>query len=200
MFDVANDLWTQFASLEGADSIARSATGYLRTFSYVAARLAGVVLLLPFATGGKMARHLQFLLILTLSLILTPVAVSISPVIAQPAPFGADWLWSMTTEFALGASIGLGMMLCLSAFQMAGELIDQQMGLKPQQILLQSEGSGQSITGQFLFLTGTAAFLSLPAIGNSQQGGFCYLSIPLCRHFTPCQPDLVIFPIRWALW
>ncbi|MDB4786460.1 MAG: flagellar biosynthetic protein FliR [Planctomycetaceae bacterium] len=171
MFDLANDLWTQFASLEGSDWIARSATGYLRTFSYVAARLAGVVLLLPFATGGKMARHLQFLLIITLSLILTPVAVSISPVIAQPAPFGADWLWSMTTEFALGASIGLGMMLCLSALQMAGELIDQQMGLRPQQILLQSEGSGQSITGQFLFLTGTTAFLSLPAIGNSQQGG-----------------------------
>jgi len=171
MFDQFNDLWTHFASLEGSDWIARSATGYLRTFTFVAARLTGLILLLPYATGGKMARHLQLFLVLTLSLILTPAVITISPVIAQPAPFGADWLWSLTADFALGAAIGLGVMLCLSAFQMAGELIDQQMGLKPQQILLQSDGSEQSITGQFLFLIGTAAFLTLPAMGASQQGG-----------------------------
>ena len=118
-----------------------------------------------------MARHLQVLLVLTLSLILTPAIVATSPTIAQPAPFGADWFWASLMEFALGAAIGLGVMLCVSAFQMAGELIDQQMGLRPQQVLLQTGSSSQSVTGQFLFLVGTAAFLTLPAIGTSDRGG-----------------------------
>lgn len=183
MHESLNDFWTTFSSIEGSEWLAQSATGALRTFSFVAARLAGFVLLLPFATGGKMARHLQLLLVIALSLVLTPAVMATSPSIAQLAPFGADWFWALMMEFGLGAAIGLGVMLCLSAFQMAGELIDQQMGLRPQQVLLQTGSSAQSVTGQFLFLIGTTAFLTLPAIGEGNRGGLLLFVDTFMRTF-----------------
>ncbi|MBD3674800.1 MAG: flagellar biosynthetic protein FliR [Planctomycetaceae bacterium] len=196
MLESLHDLWNQLSSIEGSDWLARLASGYLQTFSFVAARLAGFVLLLPYATGGKMARHLQVLLVLTLSLVLTPAIVAISPANAQPAPFDVNWLWVTLMEFALGAAIGLGVVLCLSAFQMAGELIDQQMGLRPQQILLQTGTSAQSVTGQFLFLVGTAAFLTLPAVGQGNRGGLLLFVDTLMQTFQTLPAGFGTLPDR----
>jgi len=175
MLESLNDLWISYSSLDGTDWLAQTGIASLRTFTLVAARLGGMIFLLTFALGAKLARHLQILLVLTISLVITPAVVTLSPVATPQSIPETHWIWSLVVEFGLGAGIGLGVMLCLAAFQMMGELIDQQMGLKPQQILVTSEGTGQSITGQYLFLVGAMAFLTLPALGESQRGGLLLL-------------------------
>jgi len=175
MLDSLHDLWSQLSDLHSPEWLIDGATAHLRTFTFVAARLGGFVLLLPFVTGSRIARHLQIMFVLLLALVLTPAVTAVSPAMLQPAPFSADWCWSLGVEFALGLALGLGVALCLSAFQMAGELIDQQMGFRPQQILLQSGQGGSSVTGQLLYLLGLASFLTLPAVGPGQRGGVLLL-------------------------
>lgn len=175
MSDIFSELTSQLPAFDSPEWLTNAAAVHLRTFTFVAARLGGFVLLLPFVTGSRIARHLQIIFVLLLALVLTPAVSAITPAIPQPAPFSADWCWTLGVEFVLGLALGLGVMLCLSAFQMAGELVDQQMGLRPQQILLQSDAGGSSVTGQFLFLLGLACFLTLPPVGAGDRGGLLLL-------------------------
>ncbi|HID23633.1 MAG TPA: type III secretion protein, partial [Planctomycetaceae bacterium] len=62
-------------------------------------------------------------------------------------------------EFALGFVLGLGVLTIFSGLQLAGQIIDQQTGLVLGEIFnpgLELEGS---LSGQFLYLFGVAAFL-----------------------------------------
>jgi len=64
------------------------------------------------------------------------------------------------TEFAVGLALGLGVTTLLSALQLAGELIDQQTGIALSEIFNPGfEEMDGSVTGRFLFLFGTTAFL-----------------------------------------
>lgn len=175
MFDLFHDLWSSLSDLNSPQWLIDGAAAHLRTFTFVAARLGGFAALLPFVIAGRIARHLQVLFVLLLALVLAPAVTAVSPAIPQPAPFSPDWCWSLGVEFALGLALGLGVMLCLSAFQMAGELIDQQMGLRPQQILFQTAQGGSSVTGQLLYQLGLACFLTLPPVGSGERGGLLLL-------------------------
>lgn len=80
---------------------------------------------------------------------------------APPLPSDvAEYAKIGVTEFALGLALGLGVTTLLSGLQLAGELIDQQTGIALSEIFNPGfEELDGSVTGRFLFLFGTAAFL-----------------------------------------
>lgn len=80
---------------------------------------------------------------------------------APPLPADvADYARIGVTEFAIGLALGLGVTTLLSGLQLAGELIDQQTGIALSEIFNPGfEELDGSVTGRFLFLFGTTAFL-----------------------------------------
>ena len=74
-----------------------------------------------------------------------------------------DYLKIGVTEFALGLALGLGVTTLLSGLQFAGEMIDQQTGIALSEVFNPGfEELDGSVTGRFLFLFGTTAFLVMP--------------------------------------
>ena len=77
-----------------------------------------------------------------------------------------DYAWIGVGEFALGLVLGLGVLIILSGLQLAGELIDQQTGLSLGEISNPGLEVTGSITGNFLFLLGTAVMLIMEPTGG----------------------------------
>ncbi len=75
---------------------------------------------------------------------------------------GVDYVAVLAREFALGFALGLGVMIILSALELAGQLIDQQTGTALGEIFNPGLGSTSSPSGQLLFLLGTAVLLVMP--------------------------------------
>jgi flagellar biosynthetic protein FliR len=77
----------------------------------------------------------------------------------------ADYAKIGVTEFALGLALGLGVATLLSGLQFAGEIIDQQTGIALSEVFNPGfEELDGSVTGRFLFLFGTAVFLTMPPL------------------------------------
>ncbi len=77
----------------------------------------------------------------------------------------ADYAKIGATEFALGLALGLGVATLLSGLQFAGEMIDQQTGIALSEVFNPGfEELDGSVTGRFLFLFGTAVFLTMPPL------------------------------------
>src|SRR5262245_56908239 len=97
-------------------------------FTLVAARLAGMSLAGPAFGHSSIPLRVRALLVGAISFVVTP-ALSASDG-ATPVPQSLpDYLWLGIVELALGLALGMGMTIILSALQMAGNLIDQQLGL-----------------------------------------------------------------------
>ena len=76
-----------------------------------------------------------------------------------------DYAATAVVEFALGLALGLGVATLLSGLQLAGELIDQQTGIALAEVFNPGyEELDGGATGRFLFLFGTAVFLTLPPL------------------------------------
>jgi flagellar biosynthesis protein FliR len=69
-------------------------------------------------------------------------------------------------ELSLGLFLGFGVFVFLTGLQLSGEIIDQQTGLSLGEISNPGLEINSSITGQFLFLAGTAVFLLIKPIGG----------------------------------
>ncbi|MBA3313075.1 MAG: flagellar biosynthetic protein FliR [Planctomycetaceae bacterium] len=77
----------------------------------------------------------------------------------------ADFAKIAATEFSLGLALGLGVATLLSGLQFAGEMIDQQTGIALSEVFNPGfEELDGSVTGRFLFLFGTIAFLTMPPL------------------------------------
>lgn len=69
-------------------------------------------------------------------------------------------------EFSLGFLLGLGVLVLLSGLQLAGQLIDQQLGLEFGAIFNPDMGAGASVSTQILFLLGTTILLLMEPING----------------------------------
>lgn len=171
MDELLHDLSTNGLPPGGLDVLLHWGTVHLRTFLFVAARLSGFLLPMIKIWGGSFPRQFGVLLILFLSLILTPSVEMVqgSPVSLPPAP--SQWPWTICLEFGVGMAIGLGAVMILGSLQMAGDLIGAQLGLQPQQVLLATADDGSNLTGRMMLLIGIGAFLLLPPLGERGRGG-----------------------------
>lgn len=83
-----------------------------------------------------------------------------------------DFAWKVLNEFALGLSLGLGVMIILSGLQLVGEMVDQQIGIALGGVFNPDLGTQTSLSGQLMFLLGTTLFVLLtPLNGHVKMVG-----------------------------
>jgi flagellar biosynthesis protein FliR len=193
-----DDLLNQFATPElpagSRDVLIHWGTMHLRTFLFVAARLTGFLVPLMRLGGGSFPRQTGVLLILFLSLILTPPVELVQGSRESPPPVPALWPWTMCLEFGVGMALGLGAVLILGSLQMAGDLIGAQMGLQPRQVLLATPDEESNLTGRMMLLIGMGAFLLLPPLGSSGRGGALLLVDAFVQTFHGFPPGVDALP------
>lgn len=77
--------------------------------------------------------------------------------------------WVAAGEISFGLMLGLGVTAILSGLQIAGQLIDQQSGFGLGEVFNPDLQTSGSITGQMLYMLGTAVFLMLDSVGGHLQ-------------------------------
>lgn len=70
-----------------------------------------------------------------------------------------EYVWLMLVEFALGIALGLGVTTIVSGLQMAGNLIDQQIGTSLGSVFNPMFQTDSSLSGELLGQLGLAVFL-----------------------------------------
>lgn len=70
-----------------------------------------------------------------------------------------EYAWLALLEFALGIALGLGVLTIVSGLQMAGSLIDQQIGMSLGNVFNPQFQTESSLSGEMLYQLGLAVFL-----------------------------------------
>lgn len=83
--------------------------------------------------------------------------------IAQYA--NSELLRSAASEFGLGFVLGLGVMIVLTGLQLAGQIIDQQIGIDAASVLNPDLG-GAALSSQTFFMLGSVAILLMEPMGG----------------------------------
>lgn len=73
----------------------------------------------------------------------------------------ADLLWLIAGEFALGLALGLGVMTVMSGLQLAGNLIDSQIGVSLGEVFNPELETPTSFSSDLMYLLSTVLLLSL---------------------------------------
>lgn len=75
-------------------------------------------------------------------------------------------LGDVLAEFSLGFLLGLGVTVLMSGLQLAGQIIDQQIGLEFGSVINPDLQSGASASGQMLFLLGGVSLLVMQPVNG----------------------------------
>lgn len=75
----------------------------------------------------------------------------------------------VASEFVLGMTLGLGAMIVLSGLQLAGQLMDQQLGLEFASVVNPELGGQASLSSNAFFMIGGLGVLLLEPIGGHMQ-------------------------------
>ena len=70
-----------------------------------------------------------------------------------------EYAWLALLEFALGIALGLGVLTIVSGLQMAGSLIDQQIGMSLGNVFNPEFQTDSSLSGELLYQLGLVVFL-----------------------------------------
>jgi len=159
-------------------------------FALVAARLWGMLSVGPLFGHPALPRTMRLLVALGLAAVLTPALLAPEAVVVRnvellqeaslslpEAPPGLLEFAGLTLqELALGAALGLGVAIILSGLQMAGALIDQQLGLSLSEVMNPELKTNAALAGQLLNLLSLAVFVSI--------GGHVQLATALMDSFA----------------
>lgn len=99
--------------------------------SLLALRVAATFLMTPVLYAVPLPAPVRMLFVMALSLALA----SGFPVLAGQWPGASDYLQAAMVELALGATLGLGILLAFAAFSIAGQVLDVQLGFGMAQIV-----------------------------------------------------------------
>ena len=139
-------------------------------FWLLATRLTGFFLLAPGVQDMQVPKLVRVAIIVWLSFFMTPL-------VAMPAGFHLSWdnlIVSLLMEFMFGLGLGLVTRLVLTAVQVGGSLMDNDLALSAAQQLSPSAGISGGVMGRILMLVGLAYFwvsdyLSALLIGIQQS-------------------------------
>jgi flagellar biosynthesis protein FliR len=98
---------------------------WIATVLLLSARLAALLLMTPFLHAMPLPGVVKALLVLGLSCVLALPFLEAAP--PPPAGLGA-LLQSLLCELAIGATLGLGILMAFAGFSLAGRLLDVQVG------------------------------------------------------------------------
>ena len=139
-------------------------------FWLLATRLTGFFLLAPGIQDMEVPKMVRVSVIVWLSCFMTPL-------VAAPSSIDLSWtslLGSLVMEFLFGMGLGLVTRLVLSALQVGGSLMDNDLSLSAAQQLSPTAGISGGVMGRILMLVGLAYFwfsdyLSALLIGIQQS-------------------------------
>lgn len=148
-------------------------------FLLVAARLTGVLVLAPLFTANCIPVMVRGLLVVLVSLVVTPVLSAghvaageialASHVSGTAIPIPAnitDFVCQIGCEVGFGTLLGVGVMAVFSGLRLAGELLDRHSGLGLAAMFNPEMGSGESAAGSVVHWMGIVAFLLIEPLGG----------------------------------
>jgi flagellar biosynthesis protein FliR len=148
------------------------------TFTFVVARVGGLVMTAPLFSFGALPWKLRLFLTIALALVITPIESS-APAIPPNSPIHAIQLAS---ELLIGILLGVGVTVLLAGAQLAGQIISQTSGLSVAEALNPGFDEEAPVLANLLQMTAVAVFV---AIGGHRLlvGALLdtYTIMPLCR-------------------
>lgn len=132
-------------------------------FGLTTARLAGLFLAGPVFRQSVIPHNVRVVLVIGLAFVLTPISSTDAVTVPENtlqviAPVGL--------ESAVGFILGLGVMIVLSGLQVAGQLIDQQLGTAFATTINPDLEASISPTGQMFFALGGVALLVMEPLNG----------------------------------
>jgi flagellar biosynthesis protein FliR len=153
-------------------------------FVLILMRTAGIFLTAPVFASRNINSMVKASWVLLVAFLIFPV---VSFKIEQLPSSGLSFGLAVAREILIGSSIGLGATLILTGIQLAGQIVDIQMGLGMVNIIDPTTSTQISVMGQYFYLVAVLIFLAtdghhmlLRAVVDS------FNVIPLGQaHFTP---------------
>ncbi|MCR4425773.1 MAG: flagellar biosynthetic protein FliR [Firmicutes bacterium] len=146
-------------------------------FILVLVRMTGLFVIAPVFGNRSVPAQIKVGLAFAASVVAWPLAAE--PVFAVP---GSVWALAslVGSELLIGAVVGYVALLVFAAVQLAGQVVDMQMGFGLANIVDPSWGGQVTVLGQFKFLVATLLFLAANG-HHSVVGGVVasYRAIPL---------------------
>ncbi len=127
----------------------------LPLMALVMARVSGLVIFAPFFSSATIPAKTRIFLAAFITIIVLPFA---SIDIVPPNSLG-DLVTTITGELLIGLLVGLLINIIFTALQIAGNLIDQQIGLSAAQLFDPLSNDQSSILSQLYFWLGMIIFL-----------------------------------------
>jgi flagellar biosynthetic protein FliR len=125
-------------------------------FTFVLARVSGLVMTVPVFTGSEVPMQVRGLLSVAMALVLTPTQWGVH----WPAPTGViDYAILMAGELLIGLVLGLGIVILLSGMQVAGQVIAQMSGMALAEVLAPGSDDQVPLFSGMLNMTALAVFV-----------------------------------------
>lgn len=150
-------------------------TDKLTTTFFVIIRIAAVLLLTPIEAIRVVPVHIRFVFIFSISLL---IASHLSPDVLPKSSMAITA--GALAEFCNGLILSLSLYAAFAVFQIAGQLLDSQMGLNAQAIINPTDHSHEPLSGRLLMMLATLFFFTL--------GGHRQLFLGLCYSFQLIPP------------
>lgn len=132
----------------------------LGLFLIIFARVSGIFSLSPFFGSKNIPAYIKIGLALFIALILLPVIITKPPAIAVPQEL-FPYIGLIITEFIIGLIMGFASYLVFAAVQMAGGLIDAQIGFSIVSVLDPQSGMQLPLLGTFKYMLAMLLFLGI---------------------------------------
>jgi flagellar biosynthetic protein FliR len=158
-------------------------TSYLILLILVLVRTSGIMLFAPVFGTSETPPTVKALLALAISVLIVPV----QSVANVPLPTTLIDLAAMLVgETMIGLTLGLGIMILFSAFQLTGQMIGQLSGMSLGDVYNPSFNDSMPLLSNFLYLTTLAAYMLI--------GGHRLLMAGLLDSFQAIPPGMAVMP------
>lgn len=132
--------------------------GWALTLVLVVVRVAAALALTPLLALGSMPRQVRVLWVLALSV----GFLSVLAAPPNPAPVGVGGLaLAVLTEMLIGALLAFGLMTAFATFQLAGRILDLQLGLSVANLVDPTTRTQAPLLGTFLHFAAVALFFAV---------------------------------------
>ncbi len=125
-------------------------------FTFVLARVSGLVLTAPTFTGSYIPRQVRVFLAVGISLVLMPTQWNAR--FDAPTNLG-DFAILMAGELLVGMVLGLGVAILIAGLQLAGQVIAQMSGMALADVLNPGSENELPIFSSMLYMVGLAVFV-----------------------------------------
>jgi flagellar biosynthetic protein FliR len=128
----------------------------LIVFTFVLARVSGLVMTAPTFSGSYIPRQVRVFLAVGISLILMPMQWGAAIDAPRNVP---DYALLMAGEMLVGIVLGMGVAILASGLQLAGQIIAQMSGMALADVLNPGSDNELPIFSSMLYMVGLAVFV-----------------------------------------